>query len=68
MQKEKKYTSMQSFIKDKELKKEYENRCWESDQRRQQEELEREGIITADLEDDYDLAANLNGQNTETFN
>ena len=67
VQKEKKYTSKAAFIQNKGLEREYENRCFESEAARQQQELEREGIVTYHKEHLYqdegegeNLAAQLN--------
>ena len=49
--KEKKFTAKAAFINNKGLEREYENRCFESDAVRRQQELEREGIMTYDQDD-----------------
>ena len=49
--KEKKFTAKAAFINNKELEREYANRCFESDAARRQQELEREGIMTYDQDD-----------------
>lgn len=60
IQKEKKFTSKQAFIANENLRREYENRSYVSEQKRRQDQLEKDGIIMDEYGDEFELAQNMN--------